>query len=142
VQQFVPIRVICLNPPLSETTAFGLQDTARVVQPGTINPDGTLVFEATLTVSIKGDHFWFHGDKFVHGSKDMRFMYLTLQTRSVDGIPQIVKRIKVQLGSITAAQLASVTADDKAVLQVTVDGKGAASVPLLEGGWKVVGGGG
>ncbi|MBX3063057.1 MAG: hypothetical protein KF726_08780 [Anaerolineae bacterium] len=135
-QREVSIRVICINPPLSATTEFGLQDKSGAVSKGETRSDGALVFDVVLKISIESDKVGITGE-FAHGSPKARFLYLTLRAMDADGKSQIVKRIKIQLGSISAAQIEEVMSSD-AVLQVAVDGRGAATVPLLDGGWKVV----
>lgn len=123
-ERAVRLRVRCVNPP---TGVFGLQDKERRLSAGQPQPDGALVFDCELRAKRAADDTPnFLGD-YAHGTAADRFLYLTLQdSETVQA--RIVKRIKVKLGSITWAQV-----EGGGVLQATVDGRGAASVKLLEG---------
>jgi hypothetical protein len=127
-ERAVRLQVRCVNPPAG---VFGLQDKDRRLSAGQSQPDGALVFACEVRAKRAADSSPnFLGD-YAHGTPTDRFLYLTLLGDDTDET-QIVKRIKVKLGSITWAQVES-----GSVLQATVDGRGAASVKLLEG-WHTV----
>jgi hypothetical protein len=130
------LRIVCLNPPLisnTSSTEFGLQDNDNNLTPGIVQGDGSLLY--SCDVMIKGTPGQgkpdFRGG-FVHGAPDQRFLYLTLRANSASATGEIVKRLKIGLNAITWEQAAQ-----EKPLHVTVDGRGAASVPLLNGGWRV-----
>jgi hypothetical protein len=131
------LQIICLNPPLisgNSSIEFGLQDNDHNLTLGILQTDGSLLF--SCDVMIKGTPGQgkpdFRGG-FVHGTPEQRFLYLTLRTNSAATTGEIVKRLKIRLHTITWEQ-----ATQSQPVQVTVDGRGAASVPLLNGGWRVV----
>jgi hypothetical protein len=122
-ERAVRLQVRCVNPPVG---VFGLQDKNRRLSTGQPQPDGSLVFTCELRAKRADDGTPNFLGTFAHGTSDDRFLYLTLLNGDSDQAG-IVKRIKVKLGSITWAQVESGT------LQATVDGRGAASVKLLDG---------
>lgn len=131
-QQIVRLRLICINPPPA-SEHFGLQDRDQNIHPGTAQADGSLRFECELRAKRGSGGMPQFTGTFAHGTSGDRFLYLTL--RNSDG--DIVRRIKVKLGSITWAQVEQAAATATA-LEASVDGRGAATVPLLGNGWQVV----
>jgi hypothetical protein len=125
-ERAVRLRVRCVNPPAG---VFGLQDKDRRLTVGQPQPDGALVFECEVRAKRADDGTPNFLGTFAHGTPTDRFLYLTLLNGDSTAI---VKRIKVKLGAITWAQVES-----GGVLQASVDGRGAASVKLLEG-WHTV----
>ncbi len=127
------LRVICLHPPSSthagESTVFGLQDKSQAVRAGEMQPDGVLEFECTVQIK-PGDPPDFLG-KYVHGTPGKRFLYLSW---GYEKNGQWIKRIKVPLSGITWAKIEAAKAADS-WLEATIDGRGAATVPLLGEGW-------
>jgi hypothetical protein len=131
------LRVICLNPPsptyAGKATVFGLQDKSQAVQAGELQPDGVLEFECVLQVK-PGQPPDFLG-KYVHGTPGKRFLYLSWGYDE-NGHLQWIKRIKVPLSGITWAKIEDAKAADS-WLEATIDGRGAATVPLLGNGWSL-----
>jgi hypothetical protein len=119
----IPIRIRVNNPPPAtyegKPAEFGLQDKAGNLTPGQLTPDGVLVFEFALKVSVDNP------PNFTGSYAQERFIYLSY--RPVGGTAWI-KRIKVMLGGITAAQVAK-----GETLETTVDGRRAARVDTV---WK------
>jgi hypothetical protein len=129
------LKVVCIHPPVTpdETYfAFGLQDKDVNLTIGTPQADGSLTFVCEVTIKGTLDEGQpDFGGAFVHGKPAQRFLYLTLQRIGASGTREIVKRLKIGLHTITWAQVTQAQQ-----LEVTVDGRGAASVPLLNGGWR------
>lgn len=131
------LRIICINPPLTPTNAsteFGLQDQDGNLTLGTPQADGSLLF--TCAVMIKGTPGQSRPDfrgGFVQGTAEQAFLYLTLRTSNASATGEIVKRLKIGLNTITWEQVVQ-----PHPLQVVVDGRGAATVPLINGGWHVI----
>jgi hypothetical protein len=123
-ERAIRLRVRCVNPPAG---VFGLQDKERRLSAGQPQPDGSLVFECELWAKRAADGKANFLGVFAHGTPTDRFLYLTLLNADTDQA-EIVKRIKVKLPLITWEQI-----EQGGVLQATVDGRGAASVKLLEG---------
>lgn len=127
--------VICQNPPAtSGQLTFGLQDKQAHLHSGQPLADGSLSFECEADVTWKDSTPNLNG-AYIHGTPAARFLYLSLGTPQGDGW-QWSKRIKVSLSSLTAEQIQTAQ-DSQQVLQTTVDGRGAATVPLI-GGWQLV----
>ena len=124
------LSVRCVNPPEAPAPLrFGLQAKDQTLADGQAQADGSLRFTCELEVKRREDGTLDFIGAFAHGTPANRFLYLTLQDEW-----QIIRRIKVKLNSISEAQLKAA-----GVLEVSVDGRGAASVPLLDGGWQAAG---
>lgn len=133
-QKTVQLRVVCMNrpeeghdhPPL----VFGLQDKKRAIHPGIPQNDEALVYTCELQAERQENGRPNFTGTFAHGTPDKRFLYLTLKHDQ-----EIVRRLKIELSSITWDQIAGLHEDT--VLEARVDGRGAASVPLLGEGWVI-----
>lgn len=140
IKHIVAIRVICENPPLplssSETSSFGLQGKNQEILAGEIIGDRRVKYEFTLHVDLESSSLPNFTGAYAHGTPADRFLYLT-QLELRDGNWQIIKRIKISLKSITQAQIEAALSDPYRILQVSVDGRGAATVSLLGNGWTV-----
>ena len=124
----VRLRVRCVDPPAG---VFGLQDKDRQLVKGQLKADGSLIFECEVRAKRAADGTPNFLGAFAHGTATDRFLYLMLLNGDSNQAG-IVKRIKVKLASITWEQVES-----GSVLQATVDGRGSASVKLLEG-WNTI----
>jgi hypothetical protein len=126
-QRRVRLRIICYNPPAS--VYFGVQDKDQQLHAGTPQADGSILFEFEVPVKRSDDGKPNFLGTFAHGTPADRFVYLTVK----DGAEQIVRRIKVKLGSITWEQI-----EGNGVIEAAVDGGRSGSVPLLGDGWQVL----
>jgi hypothetical protein len=133
----INLKIICIHPPAtSDRVIFGLQDKQGNVYAGQPLDDNRLQFSCEVSVKqLESGQPNFLGT-FTHGTIQERFLYLTLKELRGD-IWHIVRRIKIQLKSITWQQIETILADNNAYLSVTVDGRGAASTRLLGAGWEV-----
>ena len=138
-KQSIKFRVICINPPqfacgFSELE-FGLQDKGKALLIGSETGSDERRYDFRLSVQKHDDGSANFSGAYAHGPRQARFLYLTLKARQADSW-QIVKRIKISLRVITWDMVARALAEDK-TLAVAVSGQGAATVPLLDGGWQV-----
>lgn len=150
----IQLRVIVLQPPKprANETGFGLQDNSSgdwILHHGQKFPNGDVHFtcECRVKPDAKSGAPNFLGP-FVHGPPAQRFLYLSWKPKqwqpgdSEIVAPPYTRRLKVRLSSITW-QLIEAARRAEAALEVTVAGTGkdggpaCASVPLLNGGWKV-----
>ena len=114
-----------------------------MVVPGTSEPDGSIVFRGELRVKprIEAAAPVFLGP-CTHGPPAKRFLYLSWSARTGPG-REMFRRLKLQLESITWAQLDTSRANPGSCLTVTVSaigrdgGPACATVPLLGEGWQV-----
>ena len=80
---------------------------------------------------------------FTHGPPSARFLYV-VWTGEAGGAREMFRRMKIHLGAITWDQLAKARRHPGLVLEARVTGRdrhggpACASVPLLDGGWRVV----
>lgn len=116
------LRVVCLTPPAGN---FGLQDKQKNLKSGSLQADASLVFECEVQVRKEGSKPVFSGD-FIHGTAKERFLYLTLLENG-----EIKHRLKIQLGKLTWEQV-----ENASVLEATISGIGAGTIPLLGEGWQ------
>ena len=151
----VRLRIVCLSPPDARRhdAEFGLQDNSTtadwVIHPGQVQPNGDVHFECECRVRPQPRTGTpnFLGP-FVHGGSAQRFLYLSWRPqnwrpgRPEPACPTWVRRMKVHLSSISAAQIAQAQKTG-GVLEASVAGTGrdggpnCASVPLLGRGWTV-----
>ncbi len=134
------VRVVCLNPPTApvdgQPVEFGLQDKNNNLSEAIVRDDGALMFSCTLQArrgeGINPPNFL---GPFAQGTPTARFLYLSLRLER--GAPSDwLRRIKVPLSGIRWAQVEAATAPGS-LLEATIDGRQAATVPIL-GGWQVV----
>lgn len=127
-KQSIDVRIICSNPPSGN---FGLQDKQRSLKQGVFLDEKRLAFDFELTVKQTDAGIPNFTGKYAHGTPSKRFVYLTLK----EGDEKIIRRIKVQLGTIQWEQVMAVLEIANSCLQVEVDGRGSGSVPLISDGW-------
>lgn len=134
-RQTVHLRLICLNPPPLEVDGapaeFGLQDKDGNLLAGRPRGDDALVFDVTVDALLDSNYPNFLGP-YTHGTPLGRFLYLSYRRAGSD---VWLKRIKIRLGSITKDQVDEAL-QRGGVIEGMVDGRGAASVRLLDG-WTV-----
>lgn len=133
--------VICLDPPETpaglQTMVFGLQDKDAELLAGYEIAPNRRGYPFSIEVEQHKDGSPNFTGRFAHGSHQDRFLYLTQKGLLADGGWHIIKRIKVTLKPITWEQVERVLRDERKQLEVVVSGQGAATVPLLSGGWVI-----
>jgi hypothetical protein len=130
-ETLIPLRIVCLTPPISETSAFGLQDRGTGLRSGQVREDGALVFECHVTVRPGREGQPDFVGAFVHGTPGSRFLYLSLRN---SGGGEWIRRIKVPLIGIPWEY---VDAAQGRALEATVDGARSGMAKLLNGGWRL-----
>lgn len=139
IQPTIRVRIICINPPAityeGKPAVFGLLDRHSNILAGQPQADGSLHFECeaqittqikTNTPGLKGDYIWIQGPA--------RFLYLAYRHEDSS---DYIKRLKISLKTLNWKHINALKADSSSVLQVKVDGSGAATAPLLDAGWHV-----
>jgi Family of unknown function (DUF5990) len=121
------IRLFCEHAPPAivegKPAEFGLQDKDATLIKGRALPKGVLAFDCPIDIT-QDDPPKFRG-RFVHGTPQARFLYLSYRLVGAQGW---IKRIKVPLNGITAEQIAKLYAEPNTTLAVRVDGRHAATV--------------
>jgi hypothetical protein len=106
-----------------------------------------VTFEVTAEVRIRPNGAPVLAGSDVHGPPAARFLYITVGTRAGQPDSPWNRRAKVPLGGITAAQLTAARSTRDVVLAARIAGKAkdggpaCATVPLLDGGWRLQPGG-
>ncbi|MBI3416026.1 MAG: hypothetical protein HY043_12065 [Verrucomicrobia bacterium] len=156
VGKAICLRVICQRPPRPgpHETGFGLQNKSLgdwQLHQGQTRHNGDLHFSCECSVkrdASSGSPVFL--GPFVHGPATKRFLYLSWKPKNWQpGTREIVpppytRRMKVHLATISWPLLEAAWRAG-AVLEVTVPGTAkdggpaCASVPVLEGGWKLGG---
>lgn len=85
------------TPAPSAADAFGLQDKAAALHPGSPGPGGAVVFEFTLGAKLAEDGAIVLSGDFAHGPPAARFLYLGW--RNAAG--HFAQRLKIPLAGIT-----------------------------------------
>ncbi|MCC6441831.1 MAG: hypothetical protein IT210_00075 [Armatimonadetes bacterium] len=140
------LRIFCVRPPQPQKAGaeFGLQAKDHRLTAGSLQPDGSLLFETRAQVRPHPENGLvdFAGP-FIHGRLGQRFLYLSL--RSDPALPGVYeRRMKVPLPSIAWEPLHRAS-QEGCSLSGAVQGTGkdgglnCGSVRLLGGGWSVEG---
>lgn len=141
-QAEIPIRVTLLRPPAG--VAFAMQRGRAGLLPPTRQAADALSFDVTLRVGgdLASGRPNFLGE-FAHGTPADRFVYVTVGASAGQAGSPWKRRAKIKLAGITRAMVSAVLASPGAVLEARIEGTGrdgtpaCATVPLLDGGWRV-----
>lgn len=125
----IPVRIVCIDPPVSSTTEFGLQDRGSGLRSGQPREDGALVFECHINVKPGREGQPDFTGAFVHGTPEGRFCYLSLRPA---GGGDWISRIKVPLSGIPWEYI---DAAQNQTIEASVDGTRTGSARLLGVGW-------
>ena len=131
----IRLQMTCTAAPPTtyngQPTEFGLQDKQQTLYPGTLLPDGALLFACEVAVrphaTTSAPDF---GGAFVHGPAGARFLYLGWRPPGGAWI----KRVKIPLAPISWEQLA---AGQTGALVACVSAARSGTVALLGAGWVV-----
>jgi len=97
--------------------AFGVQDKAGALHPGTPGTDGVIIFDLTLTVkSPQTDAPVLSGD-FAHGPPAQRFLYLGWRNRAGN----FAQRLKLSLATLTGSDVRQALASQRPLVGTLVD---------------------
>lgn len=145
-QPELPLRITVLHPPAG--VAFAVQKGRDELLPATRKTAEEMVFDLTVRVadpSAASPNFL---GPFAQGKPDDRFVYVNSGKRAGQADSCWDRRAKVKLGTITREMVDAALRDPRAVLEARFEGAGrdgspsCATVPLLDGGWRLVRGGG
>lgn len=140
----LPLRVTVVRPPSG--VAVQIQRGRDGLLPATSVAGDTMTFELTVRVrqAQPGGPLRLLGD-YAQGPPTGRFLYVNSGKRAGQADSCWDRRAKVSLMAITPAQIASVLKAPGAVIEARIagtapdGGPACATVPLLDGGWRVVG---
>jgi hypothetical protein len=134
-------RILVLDPPPGVT--FWLQRGKADLVPSTSASDGQLSFEGTLRVERRPPDLPNFLGPFAQGPPTGRFLYLNSCSAGIDAHRSWTRRAKVHLSGISWALIEEALSGSGSVLEASIAGRGkgggpaCATVPLLDGGWKV-----
>jgi len=140
----LPLRITVADPP--PAVAFAVQRGRDGLLPPTRRTADEIVFDFTVRAGERGGRPNFLGE-FAQGTPADRFVYVNSGTFAGQAGSRWERRAKVKLSSITREMIGAALADPGAVLEARFHGIGrdggpaCATVPLLDGGWRVVRGG-
>ena len=142
-QDELPIRITLIQIPVG--VAFRIQrGKVDLVAPTQVDDD-SLSFEFTVRVGAPQANGApnFLGP-FTQGTPAERFVYVNSGTLAGQADSVWTGRAKVKLAGITQAMIEETVATSGAVIEARIHGKAkdggpaAASVPLLDDGWKII----
>lgn len=135
----IALRITLVDPPLD--VAFAMQHGRDQLHEATRATGATLSFDFTVRVRA-ATPLVFLGP-FTQGPPASRFVYVGSGTSAGDRLSCWTRRAKIPLVGITAALLRELEKNKGAVLEARIAGKSrdggpaCATVPLLDGGWRV-----
>jgi hypothetical protein len=144
-QPELPLRIVIVRPPEGVSVAMQ-KGRDGLVPPSRQTADET-VFDFTVRVGAQPDGRPNFLGPFAQGTPADRFVYATWGKRAGQPDSHLDGRTKVKLGGITREMVDAALADPGAVLEARFAGAGRngapayATVPLLDGGWRLVRGG-
>jgi hypothetical protein len=137
----IRLRITLVKPP--QGVRFGLQKGKTEIVSVTQSTGEDLAFDLTLRVKERPDGRPNFLGPFAQGTPDVRFVYVNAGTSAGQAGSPWTRRLKVQLAGISWPQIEVALADPGAVLAARVagtardGGPACATVPLLDGGWRV-----
>ena len=139
----IPLRIVVENPPAG--VAMQVQRGKDALLAPVSKSKDALTFDFTVRVAeSSGSGAPNFLGEFAQGPKGGRFVYVNSGKRAGQHDVFWDRRAKITLQAITAAQVKMVLASPGARLEARIEGTGrdggpcCATVPLLEGGWRIV----
>jgi hypothetical protein len=140
------LRITVIRP--AEGVSFRLQrgktGTADLIEPSLQTGD-SISFDFTVRVAdVAGKTVPVLRGPFVQGPSDSRFVYVNSGTLAAQADSCWSRRAKVSLMGLSRELIEASRADSNVVFEATIygragdEGPACATVPLLDGGWKVV----
>jgi Family of unknown function (DUF5990) len=140
------LLITVIRPP--EGVSFRLQrgktGTAELIEPSFQSGD-SISFDFTVrTADVAGKTEPVFRGPFVQGPSDGRFIYVNSGTLAGQAHSCWTRRAKVFLKGISRELIEMSLAESNAVIEATIYGRAkdggpaCATVPLLDGGWKIV----
>jgi hypothetical protein len=138
----LPLRIVVIAPPKGVT--FRVQrGKSELVPPSVVSAD-SISFELSVRVRRGNDGSPNFLGPYAQGPPRARFIYVNSGTLAGDPGSCWTRRTKVHLAGISLALIESTLDAKGGVVAAQIAGKGrdggpaCATVPLLDGGWKVV----
>lgn len=144
-QPELPLRIVIVGPPAGVDVA-AQKGRDELLPPSRRTTDET-VFDFTVRVGAQPDGRPNFLGPFAQGTPADRFVYVTWGKRANQPDSGWDRRAKVKLGGISGEMVDATLATPGAVLEARFSGVGrdggpaCATVPLLDGGWRLVRGG-
>lgn len=135
----IALRITLVDPPLD--IAFAMQHGRDQLHQLTRSTGPTLSFDFTVRVRA-AKPLVFLGP-FTQGPPASRFVYVNSGTLACDRLSCWTRRAKIPLAGITDALVRELEKTKGALLEARIAGKSrdggpaCATVPLLDGGWRV-----
>ena len=145
-QPGLPLRITVLHPPPG--VALAVQKGRDELLPPSRQTADEAVFDFTVRIGTQPDGRPNFLGPFAQGTPADRFVYVNSGKRAGQQDSGWDRRAKVKLGGITPKMVDAALAEPGAVLVARFEGVGrdggpaCATVPLLDGGWRLVRGGG
>lgn len=139
----LPLRIVVVKPPPGVT--FALQRGKGELSSATTATGADLAFELSVRVRSNEDGSPNFLGSFAQGPRGGRFIYVNSGALAGQTDSRWTRRAKVHLAGITRNLINRSTAIRNGILEARIAGTGkdggpaCATVPLLDGGWKVVG---
>lgn len=141
----LPLRITVLNPPSGTTFRLQRGKGQDDLVPPTRIADGRLEFDFTVRLSpdLKDGKPNLRGP-FAQGSPADRFVYVNSGTLAGQAGSCWTRRAKVPIWNISGELIESFLAEADGILEARIAGTAkdggpcCATVPLLDGGWRVV----
>jgi hypothetical protein len=141
MEREIRLRITLVEPPPG--VRFALQKRKTEIVSAAQSTGEDLAFDFTLRVKQGSEDRPNFLGPFAHGTPDVRFVYVNAGTSAGQLGSPWTRRVKVQLGGIGWPLVEAALADPDAVLAVRIAGRAkdggpaCATVPLLDGGWRV-----
>lgn len=135
----IALRITLVDPPLD--VAFAVQHGRAELHQLARSSGATISFD--FTVRVRAANPLVLLGPYTQGPPASRFVYINSGTYAGDKVSCWSRRAKIPLAGITPALLRELEQTKGAVLEARIAGKSrdggpaCATVPLLDGGWKV-----
>ena len=140
------LRITVIRPP--QGVSFRLQrgktGTADLIEPSLQTSESISFDFAVRVTDVPGKTEPVYRGPFVQGKSDSRFVYVNSGTLAGQADSCWSRRAKVSLTGLSRELIEASLADSSTVVEAAIYGRAGdggpacATVPLLDGGWKVV----
>lgn len=142
MQAEIPFRIVIHRPP--EGVTFAMQRGRSSLVPPSESSAEAMVFDFVLRVGEQADGRPNFLGEFAQGTPADRFVYVNSGTSAGQPGSPWTRRAKLKLATVTREMVDAARADAGAVIEARIEGIGrdggpaCATVPLLDGGWRLV----
>lgn len=140
-ERVLPLRLVVVDPPAG--VAAAMQCGGHELLPPSRASDAEVAFELGVRVGTRGDGAPNFLGPFAHGTPADRFLYVNWGTSAGQWGSPWTRRAKVKLAGIGWDVVEETLKRPGAALEARIRGTGrdgspcCATVPLLDGGWRV-----